>query len=131
MTASETLLHIDSDQAKFFAAGYRQVEFYAPSALDEADMWAALAVLEHSPGPIGETLLADAATTLARLKSRTSLNGIVARQEFEAGRAIGIPTSYYIIFDREASRDELLEGVQTRVICKPLLVDNLPFTANP
>ena len=75
---------------------------------------------------IGETLLADAATTLARLKSRSSLNGLV-----EAGRKIGIPASYYMIFDREGSRAEILDRLPARPICKPLLVDGMPFAANP
>jgi hypothetical protein len=131
VTASETLLHIDANQVKLFTAGYSQVERYIPSALDEEDMWATLRVLEHSPGVIGETLLADAATTLARLKSRSSLNGLVAKQEFEAGRKIGIPASYYMIFDREGSRAEILDRLPARPICKPLLVDGMPFAANP
>ena len=131
VTASETLLHIDANQAKLFTAGYTQVERHIPSALDEQDMWAALRVLEHSPGTIGDTLLADAATTLARLKSKTFMNGLVAQQEFEAGRGIGIPTSYFLIFDREGSRDEVLDGLRARSICKSLLVDGMPFAANP
>lgn len=129
VTGSETLLHMDTSQAKLFTAGYTQVERFIPSAFYEHDLWSALGVLEDSPGVVGETFLADAATTLARLKGRTLMNGIVAQQEFESGRKIGIPTSYYLILDREGSREEVLDQWRTRSICKPLLVDGRSIAA--
>lgn len=129
VTASEVLLHIDPEQGRLFAAGYSQVERYISSVLLEIDMWAALRVLENNPGTISETLLADVETTLARLEDKSSQNSIVAKQEFESGRSIGIPASYFLLLDREGTREDALKHLRDRPICKALMVDGKPFVA--
>jgi len=129
VTASEVLLHIDAEQGRLFTAGYSQVERYTSSVLLETDMWAALRVLENNPGTISETLLADVETTLARLEDKSSQNSIIAKQEFESGRSIGIPASYFLLLDREGTREDAFKHLRDRPICKALIVDGKPFVA--
>ena len=127
VTASEVLLHIDTEQSRLFTAGYTQVERYASNVLLETDMWASLRVLEGNSGTISETLLADTATTLARLEDKSSQNSLVAKQEFDSSRSLGIPTSYFLLLDREGSRAEAFRQLRNRPICKALIVDGEPF----
>jgi len=129
VTASEVLLHIDVKQGRLFTAGYSQVERYTSSVLLEIDMWASLRVLENNPGRISETLLADVETTLARLEGKSAQNSIIAKQEFDSGRSMGIPVSYFLILDREGTRDKAFRQLRDRAICKALLVDGKPFIA--
>ncbi len=129
VTASETLLHMDADQGRLFTAGYSQVERYASSVLVEIDMWASLRVLERSPGTISGPLLAEVETTLARLEDKSYMNGVVAEQEFRSGRSLGIPTSYFLLIDREGSREDAFRQLRDRPICKALKVDGKPVVA--
>jgi hypothetical protein len=127
VTSSEVLLHIDAEQGRNFAAGYSQVERYATSVLVESDMWASLRMLEGNPGRISETLIAAAETTLAGLENKNYQNSIVAKQEFASGRSLGIPTSYFLLLDREGTRADAFRHLRDRAICKPLLVDGKSF----
>jgi hypothetical protein len=126
-TASEVLLHIDAKQGRLFNAGYSQAEDYASNVRLEVDMWASLRVLEGNPGAISETLVAGADTTLARLEDKTFQNSLIAKQEFDAGRSLGIPTSYFLLLDREGSRENAFAQSRDRSICKALMVDGKPF----
>ena len=121
-SGSETLLHIDSERRKFLGLIYSQMGGYAERVFAEQEMWAALKVLENSPGAISDDLLADAAATLARLTFVGWANGIDASQLAAYIKGQGIQTSYFIIFDREGRREEVFATMKQRPICRPLTV---------
>lgn len=121
-SGSETLLHIDAERRKGIGLIYAQMSGYSEEVLAEHEMWAALKVLENSPGRISDDLLADAAGTLARLSFISWANGVTASQLATYIKGQGIRPSYFIIFDREGRREEVLATTKQRPICQPLPV---------
>ena len=103
---------------------YSQGAGYSKEVEAELEMWAILRVLEESPGPIDETLLAQAMVTLQRLRFRSWLNGINASQLLDAIRAARIPTDYYLIADEGEKLDKagLKAKLDLRPICRPLRI---------
>ena len=125
-SGSETLFHLDTKRRKWIGLIYSQLGGYPERVFAEQEMWAALKVLENSPGAISDDLLADAAGTLARLSFVVWANGIDASQLVTYIKGQNIRPSYFIIFDREGRRDEVLAKMSARPICKPLLVRTVP-----
>lgn len=119
-SGSETLLHFDSQSRTTLSLIYSQFSGYSGRVLEEQEMWAALRVLENSPGSISDDILAEAASTLARLQFVAWSNGIAAQQLLGYIKEQDIQPSYFVIFDREGQRAELLTSVRERSICRPL-----------
>lgn len=123
LAGSETLLHIDGQKRMMLSGGYPNIDEYRQELIAENQAWATLLVLEHAPGPVSESLLAEVEVTLARLRYKNWSNGINAKQVFGMIAIMGIAPSYYAIFDREVGRDEFLASLHDRTVCKPLTVD--------
>ena len=104
---------------------YSQSETYQSDVDDEREMWATLRVLQNQPGSIDGALLAEAATTLERLRYRSWLNGVNADQLLWDMKSIGIRTTYYMVAvdDEKIDRTVMLEKIRASGICKPLLVN--------
>ncbi|MCL6699625.1 hypothetical protein LZ496_12635 [Sphingomonas sp. NSE70-1] len=104
---------------------YSQSENFHSDVDDERVMWATLRILQHQPGPIDGALLAEAASTLERLRYRSWLNGVNADQLMADMKSIGIGTNYYMLADDDEKIDRtvMLEKIRASVICRPLLVD--------
>jgi hypothetical protein len=112
----------DRDELSNF---YAQSVEYPRQVEEEDEMWSVMNMLTHAPGPIDGALLADATTTLQRLKFRDWLNGINATQLLSSIRELGVQPNYSIVTNdgERAGRDGLLERVRERPVCKPLLID--------
>jgi hypothetical protein len=119
-SGSETLLHLETDRRTALTGIYAQLSGYSDRVLQEQEMWATLKILENSPGPVSDDMLAEAAGTLARLRFVAWANGIDAEQLLGYIKSQDIQPDYQIIFDRPGQRDELLASVRERSICKPL-----------
>jgi hypothetical protein len=119
-SGSETLLHLDTDIRTALSGIYSQLRGYSDQVLQEQEMWATLRLLENSPGPVSDDLLAEASGSLARLQFVAWHNSISAEQLARYIKALGIRPDYQIIFDRQGQRQELLALVRERSICKPL-----------
>jgi hypothetical protein len=104
---------------------YSQSATYQSDVDDEREMWATLRMLQHQPGPIDGAMLAEAATTLERLRYRSWLNGVNADQLLNDMKSIGIRTNYYMLADgdEKIGRTVMLKKVRATGICKPLLVN--------
>lgn len=123
MTASsETLLRFSEGDRIGLGIIYAQFTGFSDRIMEEQERWATLRLLEDAPGPIASDLLAETSTALEQLKFRTFLGGIDAEQLLTAIQQQGIAPSYWMIFDREADRGELLTLVAERDICRPLQV---------
>lgn len=104
---------------------YSQSATYQSDVDNEREMWATLRVLQHQPGPIDGAMLAEAASTLERLRYRSWLNGVNADQLLDDMKSIGIRTTYYMLADDDEKFDRavMLEKIRASGICKPLLVN--------
>ena len=110
-------------------AHYSQSATYSADVQNEQETWATLRMLEHQPGNIDSSLLADAVITLERLRFQSWLNGLNANQLFASIRPLGVATSYEILVEpgQRIDRATLLQRVQARPVCGPLLVNDKPF----
>ena len=117
---SQVLAYFDRDRRAKLALHYAQSIDYDAQIKAEAALWATLHLVEDAPGPISDPLLAEAATAVARLRFLSTINGLNSQQLFESSQALAIRPSYYIVFDREGTRQELLDSKPKRPICKPL-----------
>ena len=126
ISGSETLLHLDDERRKWIGLIYAQMSGNRERVYTEQEMWAALKILENSPGKVSEDILADAAGILARLSFVSWSNGITATQLLGYIKAQGIQPSYFIIFDREGRRDDLLAAFRARPMCNKLPVGPAP-----
>jgi hypothetical protein len=120
-SGSEALLHIDTRSRTALSLIYSQFAGYSERVREEQEMWATLKLLENSPGPISDDVLAEVGSAIAKLQFVSWNNGITAQQVFGYIKAENIQPNYVIIFDREGQRAEVLTSVRERAICKPLV----------
>lgn len=120
-SGSETLLHIDTRSRTALSLIYSQLGGYSDRVFEEQEMWSTLTLLENSPGPISDDILAEVGSTLARLQFVAWANGTDAQQLLGYIKAEDIQPNYVILFDREGQRGELSTSVRERSICKPLI----------
>lgn len=108
---------------------HSQSASYVADVQNEQEMWATLRMLEHQPGQIDGALLADAVTTLERLRFRSFLDGLDAEQLLASIKSLRISTNYLILADEGERLDRamVLERVRARPVCKPLLVNGKPL----
>jgi hypothetical protein len=125
---SETLLHFHGERRKSLAGIYSQMAGYHTNVLGELEMWATLNSLENAPGRVSDSIIGEVTGTMARLKDKSDFNAGDAEQLFGYIRGQGIEPSYGVIFDREGRREELIDSVRNRPMCKPLLVNGEPFS---
>jgi hypothetical protein len=109
---------------------HSQSASYVQDVQNEQEMWATLRLLEHQPGTIDGALLADAVSTLERLKFRSYLNGLDADQLLTSIRSMGIRAKYSILADEGENYDRvvLLRRVRARPVCNPLMIDGKSVT---
>jgi hypothetical protein len=119
-----TLIHFDLQKQADLAVTYTLVRNYLPPVEEENRAWARFSAIEHSPGPVSETLLANMMETLAEARFLTGRNNARAEQDFGSIAAHGIRPSYFMLFDREGgTRQQVLDQARERAICRPLMVD--------
>jgi hypothetical protein len=101
---------------------YSQGAGYSKDVEGEQEMWSTLHLLEKAPGPIDETLLAEATVTLERLRFRSWLDGINASQLLDTARAAGIAADYYLVANDGEKLDyaAVKKNISSRPICRPL-----------
>lgn len=123
----------EETEQKLLPIQYSQSATYSQEIDGEQQMWAVLRLLEHSPGAIDQSLLAEAVTTLERLRYRSRLNGINATQLFDTTDELRVAPDYFLLSEpgQRFDRDDVIETIHARPICKPLLVDGKAFTASP
>lgn len=104
---------------------HAQSESYEGDVQHEQEMWATLRMLEHQPGAIDGALLADAVSTLERLRFRSYLNGLDADQLLTSIKSMGIRANYSIVGDEgeHLNRATVVQRVRARPVCSPLLID--------
>jgi hypothetical protein len=101
-----------------------QVDRFSERMDEEQTLWARLRVLENQPGSIDPAQLAQAVITLQELRYRSKLNGIIAQQQAESVRNLGIKPDFLFMEDPGRSVDQaaMVANVKQRPICKPLPV---------
>ena len=124
MAAAEGVItNFPDTQRDLLSIAYSQAASYSKDADDEQQLWAILRLLEHSPGPIDGALLADATTTLERLRFQTMLNGLNAGQLLDEIRSSGISADYFLLTDPGEKLDHaaVRAKVNARSVCRPLV----------
>ena len=117
---SEVLAHFDRGRREGLSLHYSQSNDYDFQIKNELLLWSKLHLLENAAGPISETTLTEAATTVAQLRFLSKLNGLNSDQLLGSTKALGIQPGYYIVLDREGSREEIVAGMVRRPICKSI-----------
>ena len=94
----------------------------------QSALWAKLSVLENARGPVSEDVLVELTFARAELRRGSAYVDIVAGQIVDTGKAVG-KLDYWMILDRaNGSVADVIAGLRSRPICKPLLVDGKPFS---
>lgn len=117
---TEILRHLDQRRRESLALHYSQSSDYDSQIKNELLLWAKLHLLENAGGAISETTLTEVTSAVAQLKFLSKMNGLNSEQLLGSIHALGIKPSYYIVLDREGSRQEIVAGMSRRPICKPL-----------
>lgn len=126
--SSGVLPHLSRSDASGFSANFDMIGEMADDMKAQNALWAKLSALENAPGPISQDFLADLMFTAAELRKGSAYVDMVAGQIVEAGKAMG-KLNYWMILDRDdGSAAEVIAGLRSRPICKPLLVDGKPFS---
>ena len=121
---SGTLLHLSAERRLGLSLNYPEIQQYVDRIREEQDLWAALRLIEGTPGPASDDLLNEAAVTISRLRYMSEMNGLVAEQVRESIGSSGIKASYFNILDREGTRSEIEKSVRERAACRPLTALN-------
>jgi hypothetical protein len=126
--ANGAALHFPDRERVSLSLTYSVVGGYSANLAAEQEMWSTIALLEHEPGRIDGSLLADISTTLARLHYLSGSNGLYAQQEFDTIRGLGIQPDYSITSGagQEHDRPRMIAMIHMRSICAPLTVDGKP-----
>ena len=122
--SSGTLLHFSAERRATLSLNYPTIQSYDRDLKDEQGLWATLRVLEGTPGPISDDLLAEASLSVSRLRYSTFMNGLSAKETRDDIFRTGVAASYFIILDREGSRAEVAEAIGARPICRVLIAEN-------
>jgi hypothetical protein len=120
--ASGVLQHMDEKRREALSPIYAQTSNYDDKISEEQLAWSALRMMEGAPGPVSDTTLTELSRTLAQLRYQTFINGVNAEQLRGYIPQRGIKPSYVLIFDREASREEMVQAARQRSFCKQLPV---------
>lgn len=128
LTADGTLVHFDPQRQAELAVVHTLISRYRQPIEDENRVWARFFTMERVAGPVSDQLLADLLGTLAEARYLTDLNNRRAEQYFNAIKSLGIRPNYYMLLDREdGTRDQVLQAIRDRPVCKSLLVNGRPF----
>ncbi len=126
--ASGVLPHLSRMDASAFSADFDTIKKMADDIKTQSALWAKLSALENAPGPVSEDFLTELMFTTAELRKGTAYVDLVAGQIVETGKAVG-KLDYWLILDREnGSAADVIAGLRSMPICKPLLVDGRPFS---
>lgn len=126
--SSGVLPYLSRSDASGFSANFDMIKDMADDMKTQNALWARLSALENAPGPVSQEFLVELMFTTAELRKGSAYVDMVAGQIVEAGKAIG-KLNYWMILDREGgSAAEVVAGLRSRPICKPLLVDGRPFS---
>jgi hypothetical protein len=128
-SGSEALLYFDSAEVKQLSAHYDALGMAREQIVAEQENWSTLRAVEQAEGPISDNLLSDLTTVVGRLQFQSYLNGIQAEQGVDFTKRFGVKPSYFILFDKDEPRSEMLASVRERPVCKPLLVNGKPLSA--
>ncbi len=120
------LQHFTQSDRNILSMLAAQVAGYEQDIVEEQRDWATLRMIERSPGPISEEILANASATVARLQFQTWMNGLSAGQMLDQVKAIPVPVSYFAIFDREGTQEALVTQVGERSVCRRLEPEAAP-----
>lgn len=120
-----TSTHLSSDLRDVGGLVFPLIDEFPRQMQEENEAWSVVALANHSPGPISDTLLTDLTTTLERVRFQGQLNDAGAQQILERIRSLGIEPDYTIPLDPSATRGDLLREVR-QYGCKPLLLDGKP-----
>lgn len=122
------LQHFDQPDRNLLSIVAAQIAGYDQDLVEEQRDWATLRMIERSPGPISDEILADASATVARLQFESWMNGLVAGQMRDQIKAVHVPVSYFSIFDREGTRAQLEKHAGERSVCRLLAPADRPAT---
>lgn len=126
--SSGVLPHLSRVDASGFSANFNVVEEMAGDFKRQSELWAKLSALENSPGPVSQELLDELMFTTAELRKGSAYADMVAGQIVESAKSIG-KLDYWLILDREnGSAADVISGLRSLPICKPLLVDGRPYS---
>ena len=104
------------------SVNYPLIKDYPRYQAEEAALWATLQIIEGVPGRASDDMLMQAAITIAKLRWGSPVLGITASQTRDSIIASGITPSYFLIFDREGTRAQLMSSVRKRSACRPLAI---------
>lgn len=121
--SSGTLLHLSAERRAILSLNYPTIQNYDRDLKEEQNIWATLRVLEATPGPISDDLLAEASVSVARLRYSTEMNGLSAKETRDDIFRTGVAASYFIILNREGSRAEVAAAIEARPVCRPLTAE--------
>jgi hypothetical protein len=125
--SSGVLPHLPKGYASGISANFDQVREAKGDLKDQSVLWARLAAMEDSPGPVAEEFLASMQITSAELRKGSNYVHTIAGQMTEVARHVG-KLDYWLILDKEnGTASEVADGLRALPICAPLLVDGKPF----
>lgn len=125
--SSAVLPHLSRADADGFSTNFDMINEMAADMKEQSRLWARLAVLEGTPGPVSPEVLAELMFTTAELRKGSAYVDMVAGQIVATGKQIG-KLDYWLILDRENGvQADVIAWLRTRPICKPLLVDGKPY----
>ena len=120
--ASGTLSRLDQKRRFMLSVNYPLIRDYPRYQTEEAALWATLRIIEAVPGRASDEMLTQAAMAIAKLRWGSRILGITASQTRDDIIASGITPSYFLLFDREGTRAQVMSSVRTRSVCRPLAV---------
>jgi hypothetical protein len=84
--------------------------------------WARLGVLSNAPGPIDDNTLTAARQSIAELRYRIGMGGLMARVSLEAHKRLGFPIVYTPFNGVPQTREDSLRKAKESELCGPLQV---------
>jgi hypothetical protein len=121
--SSGTLLHLTAERRATLSLNYPTIQSYDRELKEEQNIWATLRILEATPGPISDDLLAEASVSVARLRYSSEMNELSAKETRDDIFRTGVAASYFIILDREGSRAEVAAAIEARPVCRALIAE--------
>ncbi len=117
------LLHMDKKQARDFASIYGVFELYRTLADEEQNSWQFRQIVQATPGPISDDILAGLLEAWASAMTKNHWMGILAQQQDDELDRLGVNVAYE---PQEPNRKAVIKRLRGLPVCAPLRVNGKP-----
>jgi|GEM_PF-1566179 len=126
--SSGVLPYLSRTDASGFSANFDMIKDMADDMETQSALWARLSALENAQGPVSEEFFVELMFATAELRKGSAYADMAAGQIVQTAKAVG-KLDYWLILDREnGSAADVVAGLRSMAICKPLPVDGRPFS---